>query len=114
MAKQKDDGSYDGSQIQVLEGLDPVSYTHLDVYKRQVSPSIPPAMAQPPYSPPASTPTPLPSIQGISSAPVNPPQVAPPETPLAKDISAPVARHDDPTHLNLSDTSGDEISIKLR
>ena len=24
MAKQKDDGSYDGSQIQVLEGLDPV------------------------------------------------------------------------------------------
>ena len=24
MAKQKDDGSYDGSQIQVLEGLEPV------------------------------------------------------------------------------------------
>ena len=27
---------YDASEIQVLEGLEAVSYTHLDVYKRQV------------------------------------------------------------------------------
>ena len=80
-----------------------------------VSPSIPPAMAPPPYSPTAPTPAPLPSIQGISDAPpVTPPQVAPPEMSLTKDIGMPVGRHDDPTHLNLSDTSGDEISIKLR
>ena len=37
-----------GSAASGTQGLEPVSYTHLDVYKRQLS--VPPAAARPPSS----------------------------------------------------------------